>query len=123
MDSNEMLVSYGTKFGKCFSGPNSNLCNAHYWVLAVIFILVNFVTGDGPQGNSEDIIYHMIAFFIFIFIYLLILLFRAIPAAHGSSQARDHIGAAAARLRYSHSNSGSEPRLRLTQQLTATLDP
>ena len=33
-----------------------------------------------------------------------ILLFRAIPVAYGSFQARGQIGAAAAGLRYSHSN-------------------
>ena len=37
--------------------------------------------------------------------------------------ARGHIGAAAASLHYSHSNLGSEPRLRPIPQLTATLDP
>ena len=50
-------------------------------------------------------------------------LFRATPAAYGSSQARGRIGAAAAILGHSHHNTGSEPRLRPTPQLTATLDP
>ena len=40
----------------------------------------------------------------------------------GDSQARGLIGAVAACLRQSHSNSGSELRLRPTPQLTATLD-
>ena len=43
--------------------------------------------------------------------------------AYGGSQARGLIGAVAASLRQSHSNVGSEPRLRPTPQLTATLDP
>ena len=49
---------------------------------------------------------------------------RAKPAAHGGSQARSGIRAAAAGLRHSHSHShaGSEPRLRPTPQLTATPD-
>ena len=38
-------------------------------------------------------------------------LFRAAPAARGGSQARGRIGAVAAGLRHSHSNSGSEPHL------------
>ena len=38
-------------------------------------------------------------------------LFRAIPLAYGSSQARGEIGAVAASLHYSHSNAGSEPHL------------
>ena len=46
----------------------------------------------------------------------------AAPAAYGGSQARGPIGAVAASLRQSHSNAGSEPRLRPTPQLTATPD-
>ena len=40
---------------------------------------------------------------------------------HGGSQARDQIGAAAASLRHSHSNAGSEPCLQPTPQLLAML--
>ena len=59
-----------------------------------------------------------------VFIYLYIFgLLRASPAAYGGSQTKGRIGAAAAGLRQSHShNAGSEPRLQLTPQLTATLD-
>ena len=46
----------------------------------------------------------------------------AAPVAYGGSQARGLIGAVAAGLRQSHSNVGSEPRLRPTPQLTATPD-
>ena len=46
----------------------------------------------------------------------------AAPAAYGGSQARGRIGAVATGLRQSHSNSGSEPRLQPTPQLTATPD-
>ena len=42
--------------------------------------------------------------------------------AYGSSQARGPIGAVAAGLHHSHSNSGSELRLQPTPQLTATPD-
>ena len=52
-----------------------------------------------------------------------ILLFRAIPVAYGSFQARGQIGAAGANLCHSHGNSGSEQCLRPTPQLTATPDP
>ena len=48
--------------------------------------------------------------------------FRAIPMAYGSSQARGQIRAAAAGLHHSHSNSGPEPHLWPTPQLTSTLD-
>ena len=53
----------------------------------------------------------------------LFLLFRAAPAAHGNSQARGRIRAAAASLYHSHSNAGPEPYLILTPQLTAMPDP
>ena len=43
--------------------------------------------------------------------------------AYGDYQARGLIGAVATSLRRSHSNRGSEPRLRLIPQLMATLDP
>ena len=48
---------------------------------------------------------------------------RAVSEAYGGSQARDLTGAGAAGLRHSHSNSGSEPRLPPTPQLTAMPDP
>ena len=47
----------------------------------------------------------------------------ATPMAYGGSQARSRIGAIATGLCQSQSNAGSEPRLRPTPQLTATLDP
>ena len=50
-------------------------------------------------------------------------LFRAAPAAYGSSQDRGGTGAVAASPHHSHSNSGSKPRLRPTLQLPAMLDP
>ncbi|RKM63539.1 hypothetical protein C0984_19550, partial [Clostridioides difficile] len=48
---------------------------------------------------------------------------RATPVAYGGSQARGLIGAIAAGLHHSHSNTGSEPHLQPTPQLTATPDP
>ena len=50
-------------------------------------------------------------------------LFRATPFAYGGSQARGRTGTVATGLCQSHSNSGSEPHLRPTPQLTATPDP
>ena len=49
-----------------------------------------------------------------------IFIFRASPEAYGGSQPRDPIGAVATGLCHSHSNSESEPSLRLTPQLMAT---
>ena len=67
------------------------------------------------------IIFYFI-YYIFNFFYLSCP-FRAAPAAYGSAQARGHIGAVAASLHQSQSNTGSEPRLQPTPQLTAMPDP
>ena len=61
--------------------------------------------------------------FVCLFVFCLgsLLLFRATPVTDGSSQARGHIGTAAAGL--CHSHTGSKLHLRPTPQLTAMLDP
>ena len=46
-----------------------------------------------------------------------------LPAAYRGSRARGLIRAVTTGLCQSHSNAGSEPRLRPTPQLTATPDP
>ena len=56
-------------------------------------------------------------------LFFLSCLFFGPHIAHGGSQARGGIGAAAAGLRHSHSNVGSEPHPRPTPQLVAMLDP
>ena len=64
--------------------------------------------------------------FIYLFIFLSFCLFvfsRAASVAYGNSQARGLIGTVAASLHQSHSNTGSEPSLQTTPQLTATPDP
>ena len=61
----------------------------------------------------------MICFFFF----GLFIISWAAPSAYGGSQAKGQIGAVAAGLRQSHSNVGSELRLRPAPQLTAMLDP
>ena len=61
-------------------------------------------------------------FFCFV-LFCFALLFRAIPAVYGDSQARGRIWATAAGLHHNHSNAGSKPYLWLTPQLTATPDP
>ena len=58
----------------------------------------------------------------FFFFFCLFAISWAAPAAYGGSQARGLIGAVATSLRQSHSNLGSEPRLRPALQLTATPD-
>ena len=62
-------------------------------------------------------------FFSFLFFRSFCMFSRATPAAYGGSQARGRIGAVAASLRQSHSNAGSQLRLRPIPQLTAMLDP
>ena len=57
------------------------------------------------------------------FFFFFFPLFRVAPGAHGSSQARDGIGAEAASLHHSQSNTRSESYLWPTPQLMATLDP
>ena len=59
---------------------------------------------------------------ILLYIYILsFCLFQGHTVTYGGSQARGLIGVEAAGLR--HSNGGSEPSLRPTPQLMATLDP
>ena len=58
-----------------------------------------------------------------IMIIIIFVFSRATSAAHGGSQPRGLIGAIAAGLHHSHSNTRSEPRLWPALQLMATLDP
>ena len=67
---------------------------------------MNFATPDCLSQKS-------LVFCLFLFV------FRATPAAYGGCQARGQIGAVAASLLHSHSNKGSEPRLRPTPKLIA----
>ena len=60
-------------------------------------------------------------FFLFVCLFLFVFSWAA-SVAYGGSQARGPIGAVAAGLRQSHSNSRSELRLQPTPQLTATPD-
>ena len=69
----------------------------------------------------EPMYQKLLYFFLFLFFCLFAISWAA-PAAYEGSQARSQIGAVAASLRQSHSNAGSEPRLRPTPQLTVTSD-
>ena len=79
-----------------------------------------------PGAFSMKQPFYFFFFFFFVFCLFVVVVVVAIswaaPAAYGGSQARGRIGAVATSLRQSHSNAGSEPRLRPTPQLTATLD-
>lgn len=60
---------------------------------------------------------------LFVCLFVCFWTLRTTCAAYGSSQARGQIRAVAAGLHHSHSNAGSEPRMRPTPQLIATPDP
>ena len=61
---------------------------------------INTVEDASPQNLNR-----------FLDFFFFFCLFRAAPAAYGSSQAGGQIGAADAGLRHSHSNTGSKPHL------------
>ena len=73
------------------------------------------------QGTYVPFSLYPPQYLLFVFLFF-VRLFRAAPVAYGVSQARGPIGAAAASLRQSHSNSGSKPCLQPTPQLMATWD-
>ena len=71
-------------------------------------------------GTFEDDANYSLSLSVF---FVFCLFSRATPVAYGGSQTRGPIGAVAPHLLHGHSNAGSEPRLRPTPQLRATLDP
>ena len=72
--------------------------------------------------RQSSLLYLFIYFFCLLSFVVVVAISWAAPEAYGGSQARGRIGAVATGLRQSHSNSGSEPRLQPTPQLTATPD-
>ena len=82
----------------------------------------NIISG----GNFYNCLQFLVnsLWFVVLFIYLFIFgLFRAVLAAHGGSQGRGRIGAAAASVCHSHCNARSKPCLQPTPQLMAMPDP
>ena len=79
------------------------------------------------KGISSKILEETGLFFFFVIIVFLnkihFFFFLTAPMAYGGSQARGRTRATAAGLCHSHSNARSEPCLRPTPQLTATLAP
>ena len=103
----------------------------HFHVLAVVncaalnieahvyFWIMIFSKRVSRSGIARSYGKSIFSFFFFLsFVFL-----RTAPTAYGGFQARGLIRAVVAGLRQSHSNAKSEPRLRTTPQLTATLDP
>ena len=70
--------------------------------------------------SINDIHYY---YFTDFFFFLVFCLFRATPAACGSSQARGWMGTVAASLHHSYSNAGSKPHLWPTPYLMSMPDP
>ena len=100
-------------FQSILSLPSLLFCRCHSFLqptdktkCACVFECVCF-SGEGAERGES-----LIFFFL-----------RAIPVPYGGSQARAHIGAAAAALHHSHSNTGSELHLRPSPQLMAMLEP
>ena len=90
-------------------------------------ILQSYCSSDSPSKGSRWrlvlIILLSSSVSLSLSLFFFLSFFRAAPSSYGGSQARDLIGAVSAGLHQSHSNAGSEPRLRPTPQLTATPDP
>ena len=63
----------------------------------------------GTATTQNSLLFFLLSFFFFFFFFFL--LFRVVSTAHGGSQARGRLGAAAASLCHSHSDAGSEPHL------------
>ena len=76
------------------------------------------IEGQKTTCQSLQLVNRRARFFFFVFC-----LFRTSPTAYRGSQARGQTGAVAAGLHHNHSNTGSQPCLGPTLQLTATLDP
>ena len=131
-----LFVWFGFGFGYVHGmqklGQGSNLChssdNAGFLThgatrefqgdLFVVFILTLYF-----HAIKTGIILIYLLFFIYFYFYFLsFAISRAAPAAYEGSKARGLVGAVAAGLHHSHSNTGSEPRLQPTPQLTATPD-
>ena len=87
-------------------------------------IIYNLDFNQNPPNYTT-----MSLFWVFCFVFFFVLFFclftfsMPAPEAYGGSQIRGLIGAVAAGLHHSHSNAGSELRLRHTPQLKATPDP
>ena len=98
--------SDGTSFLEFFSEKGRNL---------PLRVYQHLIVSQLPKSS------HM--YIVFFFFFFFFGLFRVAPTAYGSSQAKGPIEAAAASLHHTHSNARSEPHLRPTPQLMATLDP
>ena len=96
------------------------LCYKYYislcgWIYSYILMSLGYIYLGVILQSHRIVVCNFLTFFFF--------LVRGTLMAYGSSQSRGQIGAAAAGLHYSHSNTRSKPCLSPTLQLTATSDP
>ena len=81
---------------------------------------------SSPGSNTSDSLLCpniTLSLYTFFFFFVFLPFLGPLSAAYGGFQARGPIGAVAAGLCHSHSNTGSELSLQPTPQLTATPDP
>ena len=117
-----LLVCGFSVFGKLFFFTNSLEVISNYWHWCPGNPFLKFSSWGMPldlmpYSLISPCIFCLSGFADFFFF------FRATPAAHGGSQARGRIRAAAAGLQLRHSNTRFEPCLQPTPELTATPDP
>ena len=99
------------------------LKDVEYIIITLISLCINSIISIISKFVSIDCFFLTIDHIFLPFLFFFFCLFSATPAACGSSQARGPVGATAASLHHSHSNTGSEPCLRPTPQLMATPEP
>ena len=84
------------------------------WRKNVVFLIPWHLYHPNKKQTNTGTTVHSGIFCLFVCFH-----FRKTPAAHGSSQARGQIGAAAAGLQHSHCNARSKPHLWHTLQLAS----
>ena len=92
------------------------------WAKKIIISSEDTEEDETPATYLVSVLQYF-SFSLFFLFFVFVFVFRAVPMAYRSSQARGPIRAAAAGLHHRHSNARSEMYLRPTPQLMATLDP
>ena len=113
-------VKHLLRRGACWEHRSGNITQGEGEVLSHLLVKRPLGRNDAPfhpftnvSVTEEFASWKFIIFFFFFVFYL----FRATLTSYGSSQARGRMGAVTAGLCHSHSNAGSEPRLRPTPHL------
>ena len=122
-----LLLKKSNKRGPCaWKYSVSDCINDNSLVVMVYYCFCQMSALEDPgyriQWVSSTVRSHC-NIYLFIYSFVIFVFSSAAPRAYGGSQARGLIGAVASHLCQSYSNSGSEPHLQPTPQLTATPDP